>query len=71
MRYDDINKVLISNKRYVRGRRYEFVRFFNMLNERMLATKLDTIFIDKRNIFLNVPRFQRRRYKRDEKSRQR
>lgn len=58
--YDDVDEVVILIKRGVRGIRYEFVRFFNVLNERILATKLDNIFFVKRNIFGNVPRFQRR-----------
>lgn len=30
--YNDIDEVVIPNKRDVRGRRYKFVRFFNALN---------------------------------------
>lgn len=58
--YGDIDGVVIPNKRDVRGMRYGFVRFFNVLSERMLATKLDNIFMGKRKLFVTIPRFQRK-----------
>lgn len=41
------------------GKRYDFVRFFNMGDERMMKTKLDNIFLDGRKIFANIPKFGR------------
>ena len=41
----DINEVLIPNKRDVRGKRYGFVRFFNVVDPITLAMKLDNLFM--------------------------
>lgn len=56
----DIDEVIIPPKRNVRGKRYEFVRFFNVEDVRVLATKLDDILLDGRKIFANIPRFHRK-----------
>lgn len=56
----DIDEVIIPPKRNARRNTYGFIRFFNMKNNRLLATKLDNIFLDGRKIFANIPRFQRK-----------
>ncbi|CAK8535026.1 unnamed protein product [Lathyrus sativus] len=58
--FGDIDEVVILNKRDVRGKRYDFVRFFNVENVRILAMKLENIFIGKKKLFVNIPRFQRK-----------
>lgn len=55
----DIEEVIISPRRDRRGRRYGFVRIFNVSNDRMLATKLDIVFLEGRKLFANIPRFKR------------
>lgn len=37
------------------------MRFFDVKDARMLATKLDNIFICNLKIFVNLPRFERRK----------
>lgn len=44
----------------IRGRSYGFGRFFDVRDEDLLTIKLDNIFIGRRKIFANLPRFQRR-----------
>ncbi|KAI5418952.1 hypothetical protein KIW84_043245 [Lathyrus oleraceus] len=56
----DIGEVIIPPKRNVRGKRYEFVIFFNVKDVRVLATKLDDILLNDRKIFANIPRFHRK-----------
>lgn len=55
----EIVEVVIPSKRDRRGRRYGFVRFANMVDENMLAIKLDSVILDGRKMFANLPRFQR------------
>ncbi|KAI5404074.1 hypothetical protein KIW84_051278 [Lathyrus oleraceus] len=54
----DIDEVIIPPKRNAGGKRYGFVRFLNVKDDRLLTTKLETIFLDGRKIFSNIPRFQ-------------
>lgn len=58
--FADIAEIVIPNKNDVRGMRYGFVYFFNVQNERILATKLENIFNGKNRIFVNLPRFPRK-----------
>lgn len=53
----DIDEVVIPIKRDIWGRRYDFVNFFNVKDVKMLATKLDNIFMGRHKIFMNVRRF--------------
>lgn len=50
----EIDEVFILRKR---GRRYGFIRFFNVKDDRLLATKLDNVFLEGKKIFANIPRF--------------
>lgn len=54
-----IDEVVIPSKRDIRGKRYGFVRFFEVRDEDNLEVKLDNIIIVRRKIFINVMRFQR------------
>ncbi|KAI5433954.1 hypothetical protein KIW84_020983 [Lathyrus oleraceus] len=58
--YGSIDEVIIPKKLDIRGKRYEFVRFFNMEDDRLFTVKLDNIFIGKRKIFVNLPRLSRK-----------
>lgn len=56
-----IDEAVILPKRDKRGKRYRLVRFRNVEDERMLAMKLNNIFINKSKIYVNIPQFQRGR----------
>ncbi|XP_058734175.1 uncharacterized protein LOC131605900 [Vicia villosa] len=55
----DIEEVFIPPKKDKFGRRYGFVRFLNVKDEVLLATKLDNVVLEGRKIFANLPRFSR------------
>lgn len=55
----EIDGVVIPQKRDKRGRRYGFVRFWNVEDERMQPIKLDNLVLEGRKLFANLPRFQR------------
>lgn len=56
----NIDEVIILEKRDRRGRRYTFVQIFNVKDERLMATKLDNVFLEGRKLFANLSRFQRK-----------
>lgn len=55
----DIDEVVIPPRRDGRGRRFGFVQFLNIKDEVLLATKLDSIELEGRKIYANLPRFHR------------
>ncbi|XP_058759365.1 uncharacterized protein LOC131632637 [Vicia villosa] len=55
----DIEEVVIPPKKDKFGRRYGFVRFLNVKDEELLATKLNNVVLEGRKIFANLPRFSR------------
>lgn len=55
----DIDEVVIPPKKYKRGGRYGFVHYFNVADEKMLAIKLDSIVLEGRKLYANLPRFER------------
>lgn len=55
----EIVEVVIPNKRNRRGRRYGFARFGNVVDEKLLAIKLDNVILEGRIMHANLPRFQR------------
>ncbi|XP_058726324.1 uncharacterized protein LOC131597658 [Vicia villosa] len=65
--YGDVDEVIIPSKRNIRGNRYGFVRFFDVEDDKRLATKLDKIFLEDRKIYVNIPRFSRRMHVDSEK----
>lgn len=52
-------EVYIPGKRDRRGRRYKFARFRKVMDDRVMAAKLDSIQIEGKKIFANITRFQR------------
>ncbi|KAI5397174.1 hypothetical protein KIW84_063121 [Lathyrus oleraceus] len=48
--FGDIDEVVIQAKKDKHGKRYDFVRFFNVENENFLVAKLNNIFIGNRKI---------------------
>lgn len=59
--YEEINEVIIPPKKDIRYKRYEFVKFYKVQDERVMSTKLDKIFIKNGKIHANLPRYQRGR----------
>lgn len=57
--YGTVDEVIIPSRRNKYGHRFGFVRFFEVADEALLATKLDNIFVGKQQLFVNIPRFQR------------
>lgn len=49
--------MVIPSKRDARDKRYGFVRFFYVKEPRVLATKLDNIFLENDKIYVNLPKF--------------
>lgn len=55
----EIDEVVIPPERNRRGKRYRFACFFNVVDEKLMAIKLDSIVLEGRKLFANLPRFQR------------
>ncbi|KAI5430636.1 hypothetical protein KIW84_035011 [Lathyrus oleraceus] len=58
-RFGEVDEVVIPMKKDVRGKRYGFVRFFNVVDSSRLACKLDNIFVENVKLQVNLPRFSR------------
>ncbi|KAI5398482.1 hypothetical protein KIW84_064028 [Lathyrus oleraceus] len=58
-RFGEVDEVVIPLKKDIRGKRYGFVRFFNVIDSRRLACKLDNIFVENVKLQVNIPRFSR------------
>lgn len=58
--YGEVDEVIIPNRRNKHDHRFGFARFFDFVDELLLATKLDNIFVGNQKLFVNVPRFHRR-----------
>ncbi|CAL5184049.1 unnamed protein product [Lathyrus oleraceus] len=52
-------EVVIPPRRNKKGKRYGFVRFRKVRDERVMAVELDNIHIQGKKLFANIPRFQR------------
>ncbi|CAK8572844.1 unnamed protein product [Lathyrus sativus] len=57
--FGDVDGVFIPHKRDRRGKKYDFMRFFDVDDARSLVLKLDKFFIERRKLFDNLPRFSR------------
>ncbi|XP_058740912.1 polyadenylate-binding protein, cytoplasmic and nuclear-like [Vicia villosa] len=57
--FGEVDEVIIPSKRDVRGKKYGFVRFFDVKEVELLATKLDNIFLGMKKIHVNVPKHER------------
>ncbi|XP_058783228.1 uncharacterized protein LOC131657894 [Vicia villosa] len=55
----DIEEVVIPPRKDRFGRRFGFVRFLNVKDEELMATKLDNMILEGRKLFANLPRFSR------------
>ncbi|CAL5200993.1 unnamed protein product [Lathyrus oleraceus] len=45
--YGDVDEVVVLAKRNKRGKKFGFVRFFEVMDEKNLAVKLDSIFLGR------------------------
>ncbi|XP_058776839.1 uncharacterized protein LOC131651188 [Vicia villosa] len=59
--FGEIDEVIIPKRRNKKGKKFGFVRFFDVREADVLATKLDNIFIGGSKLFVNLPRFDRRK----------
>lgn len=58
----EVDKVVIPYERDVWGKRYGFVWFFKVEDERRLAVELNNIFLRDRTLHMNVLRFSRNKH---------
>lgn len=68
--YGNVDEVIIPPKKDVRGKRYGFVRFFDMGEAEFLAKRLDSIFIGRRKLHVNIPKHNRRSVKEQSKGKE-
>lgn len=54
----EIVDVIIPHKKDRRGRRYGFVQYTNVTDEKLLTTKLDNIIFEGRKLFANILDFK-------------
>ncbi|CAK8541027.1 unnamed protein product [Lathyrus sativus] len=57
--YGAIDEVAILSKKDKRGRKYGFVRFFEVADVRRLMLKMDNLFIEGRKLHADLSRFSR------------
>lgn len=58
-KYGDLVEVVIPTRKDKPGRMFGFARFVDMEDVRLLAVRLDNIFIGDIKIYADLPRFQR------------
>jgi len=56
-----VKEVFISRRLNKWGRRFGFVRLFDVKNAGKLAWELDQIYIGSRKLFVNLPKYHRNR----------
>lgn len=56
----EIDEVVIPPRRDNRGRRFGFMRFYNVKDKYLLSIKLDNLVLDGRKIYANLPRYKRK-----------
>lgn len=55
----DIFEVFIPNKRERSDRRYGIARIINVVDEKILVIKHDSVILEGRKLYANLPKFQR------------
>ena len=63
-RWARIKEVFISRRLNWWGRRFGFVRFFNVNNAASLERDLDQCYIGNRKLYVNLPRYQKDEFER-------
>lgn len=53
-----MDEVIIPPKRDDRGKRYGFAGFFEVQNAEVLTVELDNIFIGRRKLHVNLPKYE-------------
>lgn len=56
----DIEEIVILGKKDWRGKKYGFVRFGEVVDERVAETKLNNIWLNGRKISANISKYKRR-----------
>jgi len=64
----DVREIFISKHRNKGGRRYGFVRFKVVSDERSLERKLDNIIVGGLKMYINVPKYRRKKERYMERS---
>ncbi|CAK8560381.1 unnamed protein product [Lathyrus sativus] len=57
--YGVISEVFIPGRRDKRGRRFGFAKFRKVHNPRILACNLDSVVLEGKKLFVNIPRFRK------------
>jgi len=57
-----VKDVFISRRLNKWGKRFGFVRFFGVRDERSLERDLDQIYIGSRKLYVNIPKYRRHQY---------
>jgi len=57
-----VKDVFISRRLNKWGKRFGFVRFFDVRDERSLERDLDQIYIGSRKLYVNIPKYRRHQY---------
>lgn len=65
-RWGDVREIFILNHRNKGGRRYGFVRYFGVSDERKLERQLDNIILGGLKLYVNVPKYKRGKTKLEE-----
>ena len=60
-KWGDVREIFIPSNRNKGGRRYGFARFKGVQDERTLERRLDNIMIDGLKLYVNLPKYGRRR----------
>ncbi|KAL2993248.1 hypothetical protein AAZX31_10G099200 [Glycine max] len=60
-KWGDVREIFISKQRNKNGRRYDFVRFKGVEDERKLESQLDSVVIGGLKLYVNLPRYGRQR----------
>ncbi|KHN05459.1 Serine carboxypeptidase-like 34 [Glycine soja] len=60
-KWGDVREIFISKQRNKNGRRYGFVRFKGVEDERKLESQLDNMVIGGLKLYVNLPRYGRQR----------
>lgn len=57
--FGDVDEVIVPGSRDKYGKRFDFVRFFEVSDPVLLTVKLDNNYLGEKKLFVNIPCFQR------------
>jgi len=58
-RWARVKEVFVSRRLNKWGRRFGFVRFFDVRNVKWLESELDQLYVGNRKLYVNVPKYRR------------